>query len=199
MVIHYLLSIIQIHSAMKKVFLPAIALLLLAHSVISQKIDIPPHFYQLLGKARLEFFEPLDAGYKDYRPAKNEFQDCHFAIRSSKEDMDIRYFVIPWNEDNPNSVNPHVSTFATLSNVATNADEAVISAIQPAKETLLQDFNADWGMTYFFTPKEAFSDKKNCRLTALCKEGQGTVFIFYLFNDAGNEALETRYLALRFL
>ncbi len=184
---------------MKKSILTVAAFLFLSHFAISQKIEIPLHFYQLLEKAKLEFFEPLDAGYKDYRPVKNEFQDCHFAIRSSKENMDIRYFIKPWDKGDPRSVNPHVSTFTVLSNVATNADEAVISAIRPAKNALLKDFNADWGMTYFFTPKEAFSDKKNCRMTALCKEGQGTVFIFYLFNDTGNEALDTRYLALRFL
>jgi len=184
---------------MKKSFTALAAILLLAHNAISQKIDVPSRFYQLLEKANLEFFEPVDAGYKDYKPVMNEFQNVDFAIRSSKEGLDIRYAVIPWEDSDPKASNPHIATFTAISNVAINADEAVISAIKPTKETLRKDFNADWGMTYFFTPKEAFSDKRNCRMVALCKEGQGTVFIFYLFDDAANKALDDRYLALRFL
>ncbi len=172
---------------------------LLTTTAISQKIDYPPNFLQLLKETNLEFFEPLDAGYREYQPVENEFQNSHFAIHSSKEDLDIRYFVIPWEEQKPNTTNPHLRTFATLTHVATNADESVISAIQPTKEMVQKDFNADWGMTYFFTPKKHFSDKQHCRMLALCKEGQGTVFVFYLFNDTGNEALDTRYLALRFM
>ncbi len=184
---------------MKKVLLSLAIILSISNSIFSQKIEFPLQFNQLLEQAKIDFFEPVDAGYKDYQPVENEFQNSHFAIRSSKEDLDIRYFVIPWDDKNHRATNPHISTFAALSNVATNEDEAVISAIQPTKKTLLEEFNADWGMTYFFTPKEAFSDKKNCRMLALCKEGQGTIFIFYLFNDAGNKALDTRYLSLRFL
>ena len=176
-----------------------IACLLLASTSVSQKIEYPPNFLQLLNETNLEFFEPLDAGYRDYKPAENEFQNSHFAIHSNREDLDIRYFIVPWDEDNPSTTNPHLRTFTTISNVATNEDEAVISAIQPTKEMLLKDFNADWGMTYFFSPKKHFSDKQHCRMLALCKEGQGTVFVFYLFNDTGNEALDTRYLALRFM
>ena len=182
-----------------KNILPILTTTLLTTAVISQKIDYPPDFLQLLVRVNLEFFEPLDAGYRDYRPVENEFQNSHFAIHSNKEGLDIRYFIVPWEEQNPSSTNPHIRTFAALSNVATNADEAIISAIQPTKKTLQTDFNADWGMTYFFTPKKHFSDKHHCRMLALSKEGQGTVFIFYLFNDTGNEALDSRYLALWFL
>ena len=165
----------------------------------SQKIEYPPHFHQLLNQVEAEFFEPLDAGYRDYQPLENEFFNSHFAIRSNREKMDIRYFIVPWNDENPNASNPNIRTFVTLTNVATNAEEAVISAIQPTKETLLKEFNADWGMTYFFQPKDVFSEREHCRMIALCKEGKGTVFIFYLFDNTNNEALDTRYLALRFI
>ena len=179
--------------------LPILIALLLATTAISQKIEYPPDFLQLLKKTNLEFFEPLDAGYRDYQPLENEFQNVQFAIHSNKEGLEIRYAIVPWDEQNPSTINPHIRTFAALTNVATNADEAVISAIQPTKEMLLKDFNADWGMTYFFTPKKHFTNKQHCRMLALCKEGRGTVFVFYLFDDTGNEALDTRYLALRFM
>ena len=184
---------------MKSNLLCALMGLLITTTAISQKIDYPTDFLQLLKKTNVEFFEPLDAGYRDFEPVENEFQNVHFAIHSRKEDLDIRYYIVPWDEHNPSTTNPHLRTFAALTNVATNADEAIISAIQPTKEMMQKDFNADWGMTYFFTPKKRFSDKPHCRMLALCKEGQGTVFVFYLFDDTGNEALDTRYLALRFM
>ena len=177
----------------------ALAILLLPSNLHAQKIDYPPQFRQLLAQAGLEFFEPLEAGYRDIEPLKNDYQHCQFAIRSRKENLQIRYFILPWNDDDPTTTNPHLTTFRAITSIATNADEAVISAIQPTKETLLKDFNADWGMIYFFQPKPGFSDLPNCRMIALCKEGQGTAFIFYLFDDPANEALDTRYLALRFL
>jgi hypothetical protein len=165
----------------------------------AQKIDFPADFRQILNQTGVEFFEPLDACYKDFQPPVNEFQNCQFAIRSRREDMEIRYLVIPWNENNPATTAPHVITFRTLTTLASNADEAVISAIQPEKEVLQKDFNADWGMIYFFQPKAGISDLPNCRMVALHKEGKGTVFVFYHFKDAENEALDARYLAVRFV
>jgi hypothetical protein len=171
---------------------------LLPLSVCGQKIDYPPLFTQLLAETSIEFFEPIDAGYRSINLPPNEFQNCQFAIRSNKEDLEIRYFIMPWDEDNPLSLNPHVATFRALTNIATNADEAVISAIRPGREDLLEDFNAGWGMVYFFRPKPAFSNQPMCRMLALYKEGRGTVFVFYLFKDPGNVALDRRYRTLRF-
>jgi hypothetical protein len=183
---------------MKSLF--AIALMLFAGtSGVAQKIDYPEEFLSLLTKSGIEFFEPLEAGYKDFEPWGNPWQPCNFAIRSRKENLQIRYLVQPWDENDPVSVNPHLNTFRILTNLASNADESLISAIQPEKEKLQEDFNADWGMSYFFQPKTGFSDLPYCRMLALHKEERATVFIFYLFDDPANEALDTRYLALRFL
>ncbi|MFQ5447747.1 MAG: hypothetical protein ACE5FF_12510 [Saprospiraceae bacterium] len=182
---------------MKSSFL-FIAAALLPVFVAAQKIQYPPGFTRLLGKAGLEFLEPLEAGYRDIHLLPNEFQNCQFAIRSRKEGLQIRFFIMPWDEDNPLSLNPHVATFRILTTVATNADEAVISAIRPTREDLEKDFNAGWGMVYFFQPKPGFSDQPRCRMLALSKEGKGTAFIFYLFDDPGNVALDLRYHILRF-
>ena len=156
------------------------------------------HFAQLLEQAGLEVFEPLDAGYRTIQPLENDYLNCQYAIKSNRENLEIRYYVLPWNEADASSTNPHVATFRVLTSVASNADEAVISAIQPSKSDLLRDFNADWGMTYFFTPKTAFSQVPTCKMMALSKEGQGTVFVFFLFSDLGNMALDKREVAVRF-
>ncbi len=164
----------------------------------SQKIEMPAPFLELLQKTGIEFYEPLEAGYKDIEPWPNPYQPCNFAIRSRKEDLQIRYLIEPWKDNDPISANPHVAIFRTLSNLATNADEALISAIQPTSADLHKDFNADWGMVYFFQPKKGFSDKPFCRMVALYKEGKGMAYIFYLFDNPANEALDRRYMALRF-
>ena len=164
----------------------------------SQKIAFPDDFNLLLHQAGLAFFEPLEAGYKDISLPENEYQHCQLAIRSGKEDLEIRYFILPWNDLDPTTSQPHLITFRALTSIATNADDAIISAIQPDRVTLTRDFNADWGMIYFFQPKPGFSDHPFCRMISICKEEKGTAFIFYLFDDPGNAALDTRYLALRF-
>jgi hypothetical protein len=53
-------------------------------------------------------------------------------------------------------------------------------------------------MTYFFRPKPEFATQPGCKMLALCKEGQGTVFVFFLFDDPGNTALDRREVAVRF-
>ncbi len=164
-----------------------------------QKIEISPHFYSLLDSAGLEFFEPLEAGYRDLQPLPNPFQDYQFAMRSGKEKLEIRYFIMPWDENKPESTLPNVESFRTVTSVASNAQDALISAIQPEPQKILEDFNADWGMIYFFQPKEEFANWPFCRLVVLHKKEKGTAMVFYLFDNPGNSALDTRYLALRFL
>lgn len=174
-------------------------LTLLSLSVNAQKIDYPNGFSELLDKAGVDFFEPVEAGYKDTRPVRNEFQNYHLAIFSKKEDMEIRYVISPFEKGDPFSNNPHIAVARTMSSVAVNDHEKLISAIQLEREALQNDFNADWGMVYFFTPKPGFSAYPHCRMLALHKENQATVFVFYLFEKADNEALDTRYYALQFL
>ncbi len=173
-------------------------LFLLPQWLLGQKIEYAEQFLELLEQANLEVFEPFDAGYRSYQPLENELLNCHHAIRSNSEDLEIRYFVLPWNEADNTTTAPHVATFRVLTSIASNADEAVISAI-PLDWALVSDkYNADWGMAYFFNPKPAFSDSYACKLMALSKEGQGTVFVFFLFDDPGNLALDLRDLSARF-
>lgn len=171
---------------------------LLPQWLFSQKMEHPNLFTQLLDKSGLEVLDPLDAGYRSFELWENEYLNCQYAINSRREGLEIRYYIVPWNEADANTTAPNVTTFRVLTNVATNADNSVISGIQPTKDFLLQNFNADWGMTYFFTPKPAFSEEPACKLMALSKEGKGTVFIFFLFHDPGNTALDMREAAVRF-
>jgi hypothetical protein len=165
----------------------------------AQKITYPPGFTQKLDSLRLEFFEPLEAGYKVQNIDSNPFQDCDFAIRSSKEKMEIRYVILPLKEDEASTTLPNVLSFRAMMNVASNTENLLISAIKPPDEQVMKDFNADWGMVYFFVPKPMFANWPFCRMVALHKKERGTVLIFFMFDNPGNPALDNRYLALRFL
>ena len=166
----------------------------------TQKIDYPTQFNELINQVGIEFYEPADAGYKDIRPIENEYQEYEFAIWSRKEKLEMRYAILPYDEKDIFSANPHILTARALTSIATNEEHANnISAIQLSEEALKRDFNADWGMVYFFQPKPGFSPFPQCRMVALYKEGRGTVLIFHLFVKADNTALDTRYYALRFV
>lgn len=165
----------------------------------AQNIAYPKNFKKLLKAANIDFFEPLESRYKDFAIQKNDLARYDFCMASRKEKMEIRYSIIPWSEENFMSQNPHLLIMRTVSSIATNEQEYIITATQMNKFDLQNDFNADWGMTYFFRPKEAFSSQPHCRVIGLHKEGKGTAIIYYLFDDVKNEALNTRYYALRFL
>ncbi|MCU0347378.1 MAG: hypothetical protein MUC59_10565 [Saprospiraceae bacterium] len=173
-------------------------ILLLAQYAFGQKIEHTDQFDDLLRRAGVEVFEPLDAGYRSFEPLENQYLNCHHAISSNSEDLQIRYYVLPWDERNYLSTAPNVATFLTITNLATNADEAIITALRPDSESLRRDFNADWGMTYVFTPKPAFDSSPICKMIALSKEGQGTVFVFFLFDDPANTAIDSREMAVSF-
>lgn len=176
----------------------AIGFCSLAQWLPAQKMQPSSYFKQLLEETGLEVFEPVDAGYRSFELWENEYLNCQYAINSRREDLEIRYYIMPWDEADANTTAPNVTTFRILTTVATNSDNAVISGIQPPQEFVQKNFNADWGMTYFFTPKPAFSDAPACKLMAISKEGKGTVFIFFLFDDPGNSAIDLREASMRF-
>lgn len=81
--------------------------------------------------------------------------------------------------------------------LATNDEDYLIAGREVAPELLSGFFNADWGMQYFFHPKAGFSDWNHCELLALHKDGQGTAFVLFLFDEASRE-LGNRFYAFRF-
>lgn len=166
--------------------------------VLAQKTEHSITFDQLLDQANLEIFEPVDAGYRAFEPLENEFLNCQYALNSNREDLQLRYYVLPWSEQDTFSTIPNLAAFWVVTSVASNADDNLISAMQLDPDLLINEFNADWGMLYFFAPKPAFSTATGCKLLALSKEGQGTAFVFFFFDDAGNQALNQREMAVRF-
>ena len=161
------------------------------------QVDLTDHFSTLLDRAGLTFVEPLEARYKDIRLAGNDYADCQFAIRSRKEKLEIRYLVYPYQEEDPLSFAPHVRAMRLLVSLATNQQESIMRGMEVAKADLEEQFQADWGKVFFFTPKPGFTSWQQCKMLALHREGQGTAFVFFLF-DKPTAALDYRFYALQF-
>ncbi|MCB9285845.1 MAG: hypothetical protein H6560_00905 [Lewinellaceae bacterium] len=173
----------------------AILILLTAKATGQARVD--EHFRQLLKQAGVEFLEPVEARYKPAHVKKNPFQNYDYAIRSRKEGIEIRYLIRPYRQDSPVADAPHVEAARLVMHLATNDQDFLIAGREVAPEALSGFFNADWGMQYFFRPKTGFADWKHCELLALHKDGQGTAFVLFLFDEPSRE-LGNRFYALRF-
>ncbi|MBR9920436.1 MAG: hypothetical protein GYB31_06315 [Bacteroidetes bacterium] len=164
----------------------------------AQSTDFPADFEEKVEAAKLQITRPLDSGYETVPIYENPYQDYHYAIRSDKEDMEIRYYVLPYNEQDTLSMFPDVLCLRASSSVAVNDDEALMSMLPILRTELRQNFGADWGIIYFFEPKPDFTGFKHCRMLALHKEGIGSVLVFFLFDDPNNVAVDIRFPAVRF-
>lgn len=176
-------------------FVSLLCLLWLYTGPAGAQIDLDPDFQEKLEVAGLEFIEPLEARYRDIRVVRNDFLTYDFAIRSRREGLEIRYYVQAAGEA-PIDV-PHVDAVRLLTHLASNDERFVMSGLDVNETDLREQFNADWGKVFFFTPKEAFSPRRQCKMLALFREGFGSAFVFFLFDEAGPE-LDHRFYALRF-
>lgn len=172
-------------------------LILFSVSILSAQVDLSPGFDRLLDAANLEFVEPLEARYKDVRVVDNAWQPYDFAIRSRREKLEIRFLIKPYRRDDPLAEAPQLQAIRLLTHLATNDQSFVMRGMEVAERDLREHFNADWGKVFFFTPKPGFTSWKHCKLLALHSEGQGTAFVFFLFNTPG-PALDHRFYALNF-
>lgn len=162
----------------------------------AQKIDISDPFALKLELMQLDFLQPLDSDYKDVMVVRNDLQKYDFAIRSKKEKLELRYIIELAPPNNPMYAVPSVQFSRMLTHLATNDEEALIT-VHSLSTADLEIFNADWGKVAYFQPKIGFSDKPNCKLLSLYREGKGMVHVLFLF-DKPSEAVDNRFYTLRF-
>ena len=162
------------------------------------QLSLPERFSYLLEATGLEFFQPLEGRYAVQPYLKNEFLSADFIMRSKREKLEIRFNVFPEDPAAPVSDFPHIRGIQMASHLASNDDESVITAISLSDWDLGEErFNADWGKLFYFRPKIGFSTRSHCQMLVLYKAGKGTVFVFYLFDEA-SEALDNRLFSLAF-
>ena len=162
------------------------------------QINYSNAFAQKLEEGQLIFVSPVEGKYKDILIEKNDFFNCDLAIKSRKENLEIRYAIQPLRIDNPIHQVPQVAAMQAISNAATNSQETVIAVHNIPQTVLEKQFNAEWGTVAYFTPKAQFSNKKHCKMILLHSEGKANVFIFFLF-DKASEELDMQMGNLRFM
>lgn len=163
----------------------------------AQRVDLSDDFSDLLAEVNAQLVLPVEADYKDIRPLKNRWMSYDFSIRSRRERLEIRYKILPFEKEHRTFYAPHVKAMQVMMQVATNSDEAVVSTLSLSEKALKEEFRADWGKLFTFQPKEEFSPKQTCQMISLFREGQGMVFLFFLFNKPP-AVLNYRHLALSF-
>lgn len=164
---------------------------------VQAQIELTPEFRSLLDSTGLGFIFPLEGKYKATKAIGAQYEHYDFAIRSRKEGIEIRYAVYPYDEKDFTSIAPHAATMRLVTHLASNDEEAMISALSIAPDEIAENYNADWAKLFFFQPKGVFSSAKQCKLLAIHREGSGTAFVLFLFDKSSIE-LDNRTLALRF-
>lgn len=183
---------------MRPFFYPIIFLFITGPLLLHSQIKFSPELTKELSRTGLEIIQPLEARYRTIRLPDNRYMECDYGIWSRKEKLEIRYAIEPVSPNSRTALIPHVKGFTMATHLATNDEEAVISKLSLSPENLEEDFNADFGEVYIFRPKPAFSSKLHCQMLVLYKEGKGMVYVFFLFDDPNNSALDYRFQAVRF-
>jgi hypothetical protein len=167
-------------------------------SFLSAQIDLSFPFEKRLEAAGLTFVTPLDAAYKDIPVRGDDRINYHFSIFSKKEKMEIRYIVDPYKATDMTADLPHIKATQLVMHLAKNDEEAApITGFRLSDAFVDQNYNADWGREFFFQPKASVSFRQHCKLIAIYKEGKGTAFLLFFFDDAP-DTLDSRSIALQF-
>lgn len=184
---------------MKKACILLLFFSLLSTTFYAQKIKQSKSFLQKLEQTQIDVFTPLEGKYKSVRPTKNPYQTADHIVVSKKEDLEIRYAIIPFESGDKRTQIPNIDFMRVVSSTATNDDreDAVVSIHQIEEMDLKEKYNADWGNIAYFQPKSSFSSRKHCRLLSLYSEGRGIVHVFFLFDEA-SQHLDNRLHALQF-
>lgn len=170
------------------------ALLAILPLLLPAQPELPAGFEQLLSAAGLAFVYPLDSDYRLRNPEENDYFQDQLRLYSRREKIEMRFAIQPETE---NSWPPHVAAGRLAIHLASNHEEAQISVHRLGEEEAAF-YRADWVKMYTFPPKPSFAPFDHCRLLALYREGRGTAFICYLFDDPPPAVLDARLHALYF-
>ncbi len=180
----------------KRIVFLSMGIVVLLVCAASAQVKVSDNFRKLLDEVHLEFMTPLEARYKSVN-SDNLYFNCHFAMWSRKERLEIRYFIASPTQDELLDFVPHVDCIRMVTHLATNDQDVVISGLDVPDTLRTEGFNADWAKVFFFTPKKSFSPRTHCKMLALFKEGYGMAYVFFLF-DKADKNLDNRFVALRF-
>ncbi len=172
--------------------------LMLFHLTTYGQIEKTLSFQALLDSASISTVKILESTYKTYKPIISEEIPYRHAIRSKKENMAIRYDIIPSSLNKIIDEVPQGFSFTRIINAASNEEGADGISVHSIRQSDLKTFNAEWGLVAYFKPKEHLTNYKHCKLLTLFKTGHGIAYIYFFFDDVNNPYLDMRHHAIWF-
>ena len=167
-------------------------------SIIAQN-KAKEDFSVVLKSAKVDFAIPTEVFLRNIRIVANDIQPYQSAFKGKHEKVEIRYFVKPLNEEDKYNLAPQVLCASIASSIASNHEDKASMVFHPMiDESLLTEFNADYGVDVYLSPKKSFSDKKYCRMQFLFARDKGVICTFILFDNPRVE-LEKYVHNMRFL
>jgi hypothetical protein len=172
--------------------------------------SLPETFNELLKRSGLVFDSPL--GLIPVKIVENRQMNYEYALKYPNKNFEIRYAIRPLDyllnqfEKSKKlgeiSINPNKLYSSSLQATVLNISGGKLTDIaQFDKNSVKQEFNADWGATTFLdVGKEFGQNYKYCMVVAIHKDNLADVYIFYLSDTkiGFNELVEPAFHSLKF-
>jgi len=181
---------------MKKLILIALSLLSIPY-LFGQKIKYSKSMLHKMEQTEIDIFEPTEGKYTSKRPQRNDYQKIDHQVYSKEDKIEIRYTIIPYEENNRKTQVPHIEFMRVISSIAPNEEDTPVTVHTMPPIDLSKHFNADWGSIAYFKPKPSFANYQHCRFLSLYGDKRGMIHVFFLFNEP-SPILDDRIYAVRF-
>ena len=155
---------------------------LVLSTTLSSQNEADLSFEQLLESAHAYFSEPLESFFKKVRTTENSVIQFDHALRAKKDPVDIRYKILPLDDSNLEGFAPQIKISSIAIHMASNDVIESDMVFHQLDEASLKPYNADFGLTVFFQPKDRISFKTHCKATFLFAEGKGIICTFLFFD-----------------
>lgn len=172
-------------------------LLLLTISVHAQHA-LPLEHQLRLAHYELSWEMPEEIAYKFIRYPSKTYQNFDFSLQTRKPQLQVRYLLVPAEQDEDKNLIPHLRAGAMAMHLASNEEDSYVAAHQLDPALVDSVYQADWAQTFFFKPKDAFSLAEHCQMTAIYREGVALAYVFLLFEEVPKN-IATYTESLRFL
>lgn len=168
---------------MKTLLFCAIGIFLLMTSHLSRAdIKLSNDFLQAIKDSGMRF-DPPHKDYNSVAVRENTQLKYQLAIRSKIYNMEVRYAIHPTVTEG-GGLGSLMYFRTVIANIA-QSDNPFSLPHEEFKQTDVQtEFNADWGASSIFPAKPSFAAPFDyCNLVHIHKDGRGSAFIIYLFNQ----------------
>lgn len=139
-------------------------------------------FEEKLKLTQVYFSQPLETFFKTSKIEKNSIITFDHALRGKQDPVDIRYKIIPVPPESSIALSPQMKINSLAIQVATNEEGASDMVFHRMPDEDIQRYNADYGITVFFQPKDKISNRKHCKAIFLYAEDKGIICIFLFFD-----------------